>query len=426
MNLGEVRRVVNSTIAIETIDQRFKGFPVSAGVTIDTVAEQRWNLFAGDFSLPVMILKRDALDHNLERMAEYCENHGVLLAPHAKTTMSPQLVLRQMEAGAWGITVASVSQARLFTAYGLRRVIIANEVVTPSDLQWISEARRADPGLEIFVLVDSLAGVSIMDAALESSGNDLPPLTVLLELGYAGGRAGCRNPEEAYAVAQAISDSDHLALAGVEGFEGLIPGSTREEQVTGVRSFLARITETIHGLQIRRLLPNDAIVTCGGSAFFDEVAKTFVEDWPGKSLTVVLRSGCYVTHDHGLYAESSPLRSGDRPLIAALEVWATVLSRPDDTLAILGCGRRDVPYDAGLPTVISVLRDGTHRSAAGMGITALNDHHAFVTVEDGVDLRVGDLVALGISHPCTAFDKWPLIPVVDADYNVVDAVKTYF
>ncbi len=427
MAINALRTSAAQNIRTDTVEYRFKAFPAGVSrLTRDGIAGQGWNALGGDFSLPVMVLKEAELKHNIQRMADWCRQRRVFLAPHAKTTMSPQLVQRQLEAGAWGVTVATVSQARLLAAFGIERIIIANQVLAKADLEWISGFRRDDESREVYVLVDSLAGVRLMNDALIELGNPGRRLPVLLELGYDGGRAGCRTTEEALAVASGIASSPGLELVGVEGFEGLVPGETAICRLIAARAFLALITATVLALDKASLLPPRPMVTCGGSAYFDEVVRTFVGEWQGPPIDVILRSGCYVTHDHGLYQQASPLRDDADPFRPALEVWAQVLSVPSPGLAILACGRRDVPYDAGMPLPLLVRGPDAERPVRDARVTALNDQHLFLSFSEEDRMAVGELVCLGISHPCSAFDKWPLIPLVDDSYRVVDAIRTYF
>jgi D-serine deaminase-like pyridoxal phosphate-dependent protein len=132
---------------------------------------------------------------------------------------------------------------------------------------------------------------------------------------------------------------------------------------------------------------------------------------------VVVRSGAYVTHDHQHYQRLSPFgdRSSGPVLLPALHAWGRVLSRPEPRLAILDLGKRDVPYDLDLPVPLDL---------PGARTTAVNDQHLFLELGDD-DLAVGDVVRFGLSHPCTAFDKWQLIPIVK-DGTVVDIVRTFF
>jgi D-serine dehydratase len=149
----------------------------------------------------------------------------------------------------------------------------------------------------------------------------------------------------------------------------------------------------------------------------------------------LLRSGCYVSHDHGHYrrlVHRVAARCGCADeLQPALEVWTTVQSVPEPGLALLTGGRRDLSFDIELPRPLALSRAGRLLPLPEDGswrIRGLNDQHAHLCVDGAAALqpRVGDLVALGISHPCTTFDKWHWMPVVDADYRVVDAVTIHF
>lgn len=423
---AEYRTSLRALRTGDLITWRDHSFP-DCEVAIADVGAQRWNLLDGTFHFPVMALKKSALERNFSLMRDYCLAHDVVLAPHAKTTMSPHLVAEQLDAGAWGITVANVEQARVFVSAGVRRLLIANPVVGAADLAYLAVQRRINPDLEVLTLVDSQAAVEIMDTALREHGKDLPRMPVLIEVGYAGGRGGVRTTADAIDVAEAVRRSQHLELVGIEGFEGLVPGDTVDDQRRRAKTFLSWSASVVHQLHDLEMLPRDAsIVSFGGSSFFDLVVSCFRDEWVGHRVEVVLRSGCYLAHDHGIYARTSPLLNQVPGPLPAVEVWGEVLSFPESNLAVVGVGRRDVSTDAGLPIPIAVRRGGATKEPVGMRVTAVNDQHAFVAVSGDDELRVGDLVCFGISHPCTTFDKWRLIPLVTEDYEVIDAIRTYF
>jgi D-serine deaminase-like pyridoxal phosphate-dependent protein len=220
-------------------------------------------------------------------------------------------------------------------------------------------------------------------------------------------------------------------LAGVAGYEGTIAHDRGHEALDRVGAFLDSLRRLAERLLAEGVLSGPAVLTAGGSVYFDLVAERLSGEWrDGADVTVVLRSGCYLTHDTGVYERSSPFAAlpPSERFRPALEAWGAVWSRPEPGLALLGLGRRDVPWDQGLPTPKRVRRaDGSEedlRDAAR--IEDLNDQHAFCRLEEGLDLRVGDLVMCGISHPCTAFDRWRVIPVLDDEDRVVDAVATFF
>jgi D-serine deaminase-like pyridoxal phosphate-dependent protein len=409
----------------DRIDWRYKGFPPTDGVTPATLGGCGWNLLAGDLFLPALVLKESALAHNLDLMRRWCEGHSVSLAPHGKTTMSPELFARQLDSGAWGITAATPSQARAYRAFGVERILLANQLVEPASVRWVAAELAGDPNFEFYCLVDSLAAVAAMERALEgTSGTRLIP--VLVELGLAGGRTGARSVEAALEVATAVVRSPALELAGVEGYEGIVHDDSRVDLFLGeLRRLLDELAETAAFAD-----RHEVVVTAGGSIYFDRVAERLTPPVGDLPVRVTVRSGCYLTHDNGMYDEHSPLgsqSSSDERLRPALEVWGVVLSRPEPELALTAMGKRDVAYDVDLPRPLRVRDDSGLRDVRGaMAVFDLNDQHAYVRLPAGDPLAVGDLLGCGISHPCTAFDKWRLIPVVDDGYTVIDAVHTFF
>jgi D-serine deaminase-like pyridoxal phosphate-dependent protein len=398
-----------SNIPGEPVDWRAKGFWLPTG---EFDAAGRPGLFDGGFTWPVMVLRRAAAEANIATMAAYCLRHGLDFAPHVKTTMAPGLIAAQLDAGAWGLTVATANQALVLRRLGVPRVLIANEVLDPTALRWIADENAA--GAEVYFQVDSVAGVVAAGSALEGTGGRL---RVFVELGHPGGRTGCRTVADLEIVARAAAAVDRLDLVGVTAYEGTLSDEA------SVDAFLEQVADAANALS--GLLPTPALVSAGGSAWFDRVVAKLRPDELGR---VILRSGASVTHDDGYYGEHTPFHRIPRegPLTAALEVWAQVTSMPEPGVAIVGMGKRDAPFDEGLPVVLDVRRDGEISPITGLDVTKLMDQHAYVSVAPDVDLRVGDLLRFGISHPCTAFDKWRHIPVVDDERRVVDVLHTYF
>jgi D-serine deaminase-like pyridoxal phosphate-dependent protein len=417
------RQDVLRALLDEPIDWRYKGFPPEDGVTIGTVGRMGWNLLRGDLPLPALVLKESALAHNIALMVRWCEERHILHAPHGKTTMAPQLFKRQLDAGAWGITAATVSQVRMYRRFGVRRILLANEVVEPAALRWLGEELAATPELDFYCLVDSVQQVEAMSDALSPAERSVQ---LLLEVGFDGGRTGCRTVDEAAEVAAAVARAPGLELAGTEGYEGVIADDRTDTSLAAVDAFLRRLRETTIELERSGAFAQRerVIVSAGGSAYFDRVFDVLGAGWPfERPVDLMIRAGGYITHDIGLYERTSPLAQQLRP---ALEAWGTVLSRPEPELALVGLGKRDVSHDLDLPRPQLVRGPDGLREATGMVVTALNDQHAYVRIPPEDALGVGDLIGCGISHPCTAFDKWRLIAVVDDDYTVTDAIATFF
>jgi D-serine deaminase-like pyridoxal phosphate-dependent protein len=419
----------------EMIDGRFKGLsPAVDARRLGELAQERASLFGGAFTPPVMVLKRSALDHNVETMARYCRDNAVDLAPHGKTTMAPQIFERQLAAGAWAITAATAGHLAVYRAAGIRRILLANELVDTGAIDWILAELAADPGFDFLCYVDSVEGVRLLADGLAKRPIGRP-LDVLVEIGYEGGRTGCRTIEQAREVARAVAGVDGLRAVGLSGFEGLIGRDLSAETIGAVDAFLESIRSAAERLCEEGLLTDlggGVILTAGGSAFFDRVVAALAKPIGGAAVRCVLRSGCYVSHDSGYYDRVSPFsRPGADPryrLLPALEAWGEVLSVPEDGLAIVSLGRRDVPFDRDLPIPQLLKRRGSaeREDATQLTFRSLNDQHGFLGVPSGLALLPGDWLSFGISHPCTAFDKWRLLPEVDDDYRVVGFIRTFF
>ncbi|MFJ5261175.1 amino acid deaminase [Streptomyces sp. NPDC088387] len=410
----------------ERVDHRFKGLPPdAAGLTVGELAAQRRNLFTGGFTTPVLALSAERLEHNLALMETYSARHGLAFAPHGKTSMAPQLFRRQIEHGAWGITLAVPHQVRVARAFGTERIFLANELVDPAALRWIAAELAQDPSFRFLCYVDSVRGVALMDEALRGSAR---PVDVVVELAAGeGARTGVRTEAECAAVADAVAAVDTLRLVGVAGYEGEVPRADPERVHAWLRRLVALAVDFDKAGRFAGL--DEIVVSAGGSAWFDAVADVFAEI-PELSEPVLklLRSGAYVSHDDGHYRELTPFNRvpEEGALEPAFRLWAQVVSRPSAEQAFANAGKRDAAYDLHLPFAQVVRRDGPERAATGIEVTGLSDQHAWLRTAEGADLEVGDWLGMGLSHPCTSFDKWQLIPVAEADGTVVDYIRTFF
>ncbi|PRW63973.1 amino acid deaminase [Actinopolyspora mortivallis] len=434
MRAATMNRTAVRELRRERIDWRFKGMPPeSFGSTIEQFLEKRPTLHTSGFVGPLLLLDRAALDHNLRTMAEWCARNGVLLCPHGKTTMAPQLFQRQLDHGAWGLTAANTSQLRVYRAFGVSRVLLANQLVDPSGLTWVAEELGRDPEFRFGCWVDSPENVRIMTEHL-SAVECRVPVDVLVEVGGAGGRTGVRGVEQALEVARAARDSPHLRLVGVSGYEGALAHDLSDSGLAAVDRYLSTMRETVERIARAGLFDEteEIVVTAGGSSYFDQVAEALTASWGlDRPVLAVLRSGSYVTHDHGLYRAMSPfgrahrLAGPEEPFRPALRILAQVTSRPEPQLALLTLGRRDASFDQDLPQPHRLRTAEGEFPLRDCRVTELADQHAFVALPADSGVEIGQWMECGLSHPCTVFDKWPLIPVVEDD-EVVDLVRTFF
>jgi D-serine dehydratase len=395
----------------------------------EQVRQLGWNLLREDLSLPTAVLYQDRLLHNLTWMRDFIAAYGVRLAPHGKTTMAPRLFEMQLEAGAWGITLATAHQTLVAHAHGVRRVLMANQLVGKENMAIIARLLH-DPGFQYYCLVDSADLVDRLGEFFSAEGRQLH---VLLELGVMGGRTGVRNEEQLNSVLTALSRwKGAIALDGVEIYEGVL------DDENSIRNFLEHATTTTRRLaEAKRFRRMPVLLSGAGSAWYDVVAEVFTAAGFGDSVEIVLRPGCYLTHDVGAYrkaqeriVENNTTAHGmSSALLPALQVWAYVQSIPEDEKAIIGMGKRDAAFDAGLPIPALHYRPGTDKPKGAPGhwiITKMMDQHAYLSFEPGDDLRVGDMIGFDICHPCLTFDKWRTLPIVDSQYQVVDIVQTFF
>ena len=387
-----------------------------------------YRLVDEDISLPVAIIKQSALTNNLNWMQSFADHHQVKLSPHGKTSMTPDFFRQQLENGAWGITVATPAQAEVAAMAGAKRIIMANQLVGKTNMAIVEQLIR-EFDVDFYCCVDSPVNVQQLS---QHFANTEQTLKVLIEFGVPGGRCGCRSPQEVLELAQTIQDAPALSLAGIEVYEGVIHGDNAEQDI---RTFLKQALSSVESLASDGLITGQPIITGAGSAWYDVVAECLA------NLTdylAIIRPGCYAIHDTGIYldAQSKVLQraqvnqgyacelGGD--LESALEVWAYVISRPEPTKLVIGLGKRDVAFDAGLPIAERGYRNGEAISVKGLTATAVMDQHTFVETDGSSEIEVGDMIAFSTSHPCLTFDKWRYIAISDDDYQVTNWVETCF
>ncbi|MBB4631035.1 alanine racemase [Sphingosinicella soli] len=421
----------------ESFDWRIKGLPATWRGDAEALAGAGLSVLNEDLMLPAAVLRRSALEHNSGWMKRFTERTGTQIAPHGKTTMSPELFAMQMADGAWGITAATPCHVRAYRAFGIDTIFMANQLVGRENIAYVAAELRDNPGLDFYCLVDSMRAIDLLEAGLSATPAGRR-LQVLIELGIPGGRTGFRDNAEALAAAERIAASPHVCLRGIEAFEGIIQSLEVAERDAKVDALLQRIVRLGEHCHDAGLFSGEPILSAGGSALFDRVAETFGAARKERPFLVLLRSGCYLVHDSHFYRQLIDQMEARSPIAAslgdglrpALEVWAYVHSRPEPTRVIAGLGKRDIGEDVARPMLLAWVRPGpgaaplpvddTHR------VMRLDDQHAYIDVPADSPLQPGDMIALGISHPCTTFDKWKLLYIVDDALVVTGSVRTYF
>ena len=411
-----------SVANLETVSRANKGLG-----NVQQLHKSGWNIAQQDVSLPCLCLYESRLLNNISWMADYTNQSHVLFAPHGKTTMTPAIFKKQLAAGAYAITVATTAQAVAAVTSGAERVLMANQLVGRANYQQLDDLLSSNE-IVFYCLVDNLDNVRMLG---EYFANTQHTIHVLIELGVPDGRCGVVNSQLLAELIAEIAKFDSLALAGIEVYEGVLGDPL------AVSQFLEYAVATCKQLIADNAFDTKQVmITAGGSAYYDLVCEAFHPDNLTENMLAVLRPGCYVTHDQGIYeqaqqqilARNELACSLGSELTSCLEIWAYVQSMPEPGRAIIGFGKRDAAFDAGFPIPTLHVDQQGQISAANSNwkIEKMMDQHAMMKVPNDTTLRVGDMVAFATSHPCLTFDKWRYINVIDDNYNVVDVVETYF
>lgn len=392
-----------------------------------------WNLLAEEVSFPIAVINQKHLLNNARWMQDFSEKASVKLAPHGKTSMAPELFKLQLEHGCWGISLATVPQVINAVEHGVERIILANQLIGAYHMNLIADLLISTE-LEFYCFVDSIENVH----ALGKFFSNLPvSLNILIEIGVAEGRCGWRDQQNMTPLLDAIEQYPQLRLCGISFYEGVIHGSdAAAEVITFVNSVCALVGE-LHSQN--KFDSNQVIITGAGSAWYDLVAQELVSNKAliGVNCLPIIRPGCYLIHDKGIYQSAqnditsrSQLAcdiSGE--LISNLELWAYVHSVPESGLAIIGLGKRDVAFDAGLPIPEYVYRPGTNAPIAiegGSKVIKIMDQHCMLNFDNKTSLKPGDLVSFATSHPCLTMDKWRRIGLIDSNFIVKQSIETFF
>lgn len=432
--------------ATSLIDGKVRGMPSGVKpMTLTEVGQQGWSVPAEDLCLPILTVSDDAFAHNVATINAYAADHGLYLCAHGKTMMAPQLLARVLTGSRTvGLCAATTQQAAVMAACGAPNVFIANQVVGRANLQMLAELVREYSETRFLVLVDSPESIEQLSFHTATHLGKAHSIDVLIEVGVCGGRAGVRK----LAAAQELIDlllqhseaGGRLRLAGVSTYEGAVPaGADAAANIDGLFELTGQVYDAA-----APVVPKDGqapILSAGGSATFDLVTKAFAGRRYEVAPRIWLRPGVAPTFDHVVYQErleqmdersgfvmGGVVKSAVAAFEPALALWAAVQSILDDDTALLAAGIRDFPVDAGYPTLLAHYRRGVLLAGYSPGqhnLTKANDQHGYLPL-GGLDLRVGDVLKLGISHPCTAFDRWPILFTVDSNERVTGAVKTYF
>ena len=413
------------------LDDTIRGIPPGERLLDADIASAGLSPVDGSMVLPVLTLDEGVLQRNVDAVFAFARQAGLLLAPHAKTPMMPELALSFEDRGAWGASVATVQQLAVLLRAGAKRIIYASPPGGAFGCRNLARCATLFPDAEIYVFLDSVDSVEALAQALQ----DAPGSKVhgLIEIGL--GRTGARTMAAVLPILEAMLRTHGIVdPAGVATYEGAAATGTDEDGVI-FQGLFALLGDAVQAMRDRLGPGTPIVVSAGGSAYVDLVVTALQPILAADAaLLPVLRCGAAYFSDDSLYLKAfeamaargtaAGLSSGIRP---TLSIYADIISRPEPTLAIAAFGMRDAPNDQGLPIVRALYRGGLARDEArNPTVTKLNDHHAFLACRADDDLRVGDVVECGISHPCTALQRWRVVFGIDGSKRVVKVRRTEF
>lgn len=329
-----------------------------------------------DVPTPALVIDRTALAANIARMAQDAAAAGVAMRPHAKTHKSTDIAALQRQAGAIGISCATLLEAEALAAAGIDGLLVTSPVVGPERAARLAALRRRT---DVMAVVDHAAQVEAIAAVLPAGG---PALGLLVDIDVGQFRTGVTSVADVIALARLIAQSAGLRFAGLQGYAGhiqhIVDPAERRQQATQCAGV---IRAAIGALRAESLAPD--IVTGGGTGAseFDLAGRTYTE----------VQVGSYVFMD----AEYGTLRrpdGGRLPYGNALFVLATVVSANRPGQVTVDAGTKAIAVNGPMPDVmIGVPAGSTYRFAG--------DEHGVITLPAGAaPPAIGSRVLIGPTH----------------------------
>lgn len=322
---------------------------------------------------PALVVDLDAMDRNIQRMADFARKHQVRWRPHAKLHKSAEIALLQQRAGAQGVCVQKVAEAEALAAGGVDDITITNQVIAMPKLHRVARlaAQLAARGGRLGVAVDHIDGIERLAEAMAQSGSDAG-IDVLVEIDVGQGRCGVPPGEAAVPLALAVARSPRLRFAGLQAYHGraqhLASSVGRRETIAAV----VRAADHTRQLIEAAGLPVPLITGSGTGTLVHEAASGVFGE---------LQAGSF------LFMDADYSRNEREPAQPAFEnalyVKTQVVS-VRDTHAVCDAGHKSHAIDSGLPTVALLPADRTLRYANG------GDEHGLLYA-DGPDARLPSL-----------------------------------
>ncbi len=325
----------------------------------------------GEVDTPSLLLDRDAFEANIETMASYFRGKHTKLRPHFKSHKCTRIARAQMAAGATGITCAKLGEAEVLADAGIRKILIANEIVGPVKIaRLIKLAQRADP----IVAVDCAENIRMLsEAAVKADVT----IGIFVEVDVGLRRCGVQPGEPALKLAQLVASMPGLKFRGLQGYEGHVVDLRDEaERIAKVSAAMQHVVTT------RRLIEASGLpvelASGGGTGSY-----TITGNIDGMD---EVQAGSYAAMDWW-YNDIRP------EFRQAMSILTTVISRPKPDIAVIDVGRKGVGAEMGPPRVKNL----PGAEIANFG----SEEHAMIRLPADANVKVGDHLEIIPSHGCT-------------------------
>jgi 3-hydroxy-D-aspartate aldolase len=327
---------------------------------------------------PALIVDLDALEDNLDGMADFCVGHKVKLRAHAKTHKSPVIAHWQLARGAVGQCVQKVDEAEVLAWAGIPDILVSNEVVSPKKLARLAALSSI---AKVALCADDADVVGLIESAAESAHCRL---SVLVEIDVGSARCGVRSGEDAVALASLIAKSRHLMFGGLQAYHGSAQHMRRpQEREAAIAGAAQAVQLTLDGLGKAGL--DCPIVGGGGTGTFPLEAASGVYN--------EIQAGSYVFMDAD-YRRNDPSPSFRQSLF----VLSTVMSVARSGEAVVDCGHKGIAVDSGMPLV---------HGHAGITYVGPSDEHGQLMLQASSDrLSIGERVRLVPGHCDPTVDRY--------------------
>ena len=426
------------------VDSKTKGISNLNKIKIKNISKKKWNVLNQDVQFPILTINENKFKKNMFSMKKYADSNNVLLAPHCKTSMSPQLLNKIKINGCWGFAAANNQQVSVLLQMGIRKIILANLITNESNLVNLFALVKKYKNLsEIYICVDSIFGINLLkeiSIKYQFKNN----IKILIEVGLKNSRSGVRSITSLNLLADLINKLPrNFILSGILFYEGAAKKKNYLDSLRNVKKSINFAINCFDFLIKNKLIKNNEYILSGaGSEFFDLVVYLFNKYKQRDKVKFIIRPGSYIAYGNGYYTDvlnniekrkkifikKKSIKATDL-FFPALELWSFVISQQDEGKAILNFGKRDVSFDLGYPIPLAIYRNKKLikkiNNKKDINIYKLNDQHAFIKYNK-FNLKVGDLVKFGVSHPCITINNWNTLYLINNKNVIIEALKTFF